>query len=115
MKNQERKRRYIVQLHGLERCEVGRLKLYRTVARDLASRAERASLTLSDLDLWAAICFQCPGLLGICPPIVRAVVMKILHQEQMKLDGHHRPNHQPAIPSRFAEVTCQSCSSRPNW
>lgn len=102
MKGKGSKRRYIAQLHGLKRCEIRRLKLYRTVARDLARRAERGSLTLCDMDLRAAVRSQCPGLLGIGRRTLSTMMMQILHHEQMKLDDHRRPDHQPAVQSTSA-------------
>jgi hypothetical protein len=49
------------------------------------------------LDQRAAVCLQCPGFLEIRRSILTTVVMKILHQEQMKLDDHCRPDHQAVV------------------
>ena len=81
------------------------------MARDLAGRAEGASLTLSNLDLGAAMRGQYGGLQGVGRRTLGAVVMKILHQEQMKLDNHRCPDDQLAIPSRSAETSGQNCST----
>ena len=81
------------------------------MARDLARRAERTSLTLSDLDLRAAVRGQCPGVAGIRRRTLTTMMMQILHHEQMKLDHHCRPDDQPAIQSRSAKTSCQVCST----
>jgi len=111
MKGKERKRRDMGQRHRLRRCEVGRLKLYRTLARDLARRAEWGSLTLSGLDLGAAMRGQYRGLPGVGRPNFDTMMMQILHQEQMKLDNHRRPDYQPATQPTSAETRRQSCST----
>ena len=108
MKDKQGKGRYLAQFHRPKRCEVGRLKLYRTVTRDLAGRAEWGSLTLSGLDLGAAIDGQYQGLLGIGRQTISTVTMKILHQEQMKLDDHRRADHHPTVQSTSGEANPQA-------
>lgn len=96
---QQGKRRCITDLDSLKRLEVGRFEPYRAVARDLARRAEGASLTRRDLDLGATMGGRREGLpgIGMGRRTLRAVPMQVLHQEQMKLDDYRRPDHQAAV------------------
>jgi hypothetical protein len=112
-KGKQWKRRYIAHLDRLKRREAGRFELYRTVARDLASRAERTSLTRRDLDLGASDGGNRGGLRSVGRRTLRTVTMKVLHQEQMKLDDNRCPDHQPAVQSASAEARRQICSE--NW
>jgi hypothetical protein len=101
------KRSYIAHLDSLKRREFGRFKWYPTMARDLARRAERASLTLSDLDPRAAIKGHYQALPEVGRRTLSTVVMKVLHHQQMKLDDYRRPDHQPAVQSTSREARLQ--------
>jgi hypothetical protein len=98
------------QVHGLKSREVGRLGADRTVARDLARRAERAYLTLSDLDLGTAACGQRQRLTGVGRSSFGTMMLQILHQDQVELDQDRSPNYQLAMGSTSAEPSRQAYS-----
>jgi hypothetical protein len=55
------------------------------VARNLARRAKRTSLTLCGLDLRATVDSHRESLTGVGCRSLRVVIMKIQHREQMEL------------------------------
>lgn len=80
------------------------------MARDLAGRAERATLTRRDLDVRPTVNGHRGDLRGIGRRTLSAVTMKVLHQKQMKLDHCRCPDHQPAVRSTSAVTPLQNRS-----